>query len=322
MINTVRDQLNSATQRLAPQAFPTPEPFPPEIANYDGYWGYGCAVTPPPDLSNLLYGFQRQKCSPNISYEWTGHAYTELWVNQDVTMCAEARSEFCNLIRLGLAAPTVPLGFTNAYDLALNGPGCSVVTGDDMRVAALIVEADRIGLPSGASGQQPFYWRCVPTAASENGPLPGTLRPVGNDLGQCVFIPPIQRLISNPDSLEVVFWETDEDWSNAARAAFWAAQGGVALLNSLGQTAAEAQLQGEISGAFCNYQRGDAHLRGFARPFTVFAADNLMCPTIPPRCSDDSDCIEGDCVGPYWFGPEQYKICSPPQANTPKPKCG
>jgi hypothetical protein len=163
MINSVRDQLNQATQSLAPQAFPTVELYPPEIGNYDGYWGYGCAITPPPDLSNLLYGFQRQKCSPNISYVWTGHGYTELEVNNDSTMCAEARAEFCNLIRLGIAAPTIPLGYASAYDLALNGPGCQPVAGDDSRVAALIVEADRIGLPPGAATQQPYYWRCVPT---------------------------------------------------------------------------------------------------------------------------------------------------------------
>jgi hypothetical protein len=160
--------------------------------------------------------------------------------------------------------------------------------------------------------------------ASETGPLPDTLIAMPSDSGQCIFIPPVQRLIANPDSVEAVFWESDDDWSNAARATFWAAQGAIALLNSLGYTAAATKLQAEISppsGAFCNYQRGDARVRGFSRPFAVLSADNLTCPTTPPSCESDADCVKGQCVGPYWFGPQLQKICNPPQPNTPKPKC-
>ena len=94
----------------------------------------------------------------------------------------------------------------------------------------------------------PLYDRCSGTDLSG---APAGYPP----LGECQFIIPVRRLIVNPDSIQLVIYDNENDWSSAGLAAKYAILGAQFV-------AGQANLSD-----LCNYSRPD---NPFARPFRLF----------------------------------------------------
>ncbi len=190
--------------------------------------------------------------------------------------------------------------------------------------------AATLGIAAGAASmetaiQNPGLWSCVDVSIPGN--FCAGVAPITR--GRCEITVPAKRINVNPDTIELVWFDTPDEFTNPAFAAFAAFFGTSVTIGNIDFNAFRELCARQSYGTNSGIDPNDLAGMFYNRRFTNFHIGDEACPSVPPPppqcpCTQNSDCKSGVCQsGMCAFECTDRLQCPGPQVGCsfPFPEC-